>query len=220
MLRFSRAAALAAAVMLRFKLPLEEGEGADAGFGGEGAAAVCCVEGEDSAACVAGGLTTALLLPGGGVLTTTAAAAALLLFLSFNNGNPHPHFSHFLSICCSHIFLHSKSSSASSFQLLLTCAARPSVIASVYPSTFSETSRGKRLKGSIRIASASSEERSESCEKQHIVRMPCKIRARRACEEEEKIDQTEFTARWSASGSDSMLWRREKSACVSTKVKG
>lgn len=47
-----------------------------------------------------------------------------------NRGNPHPHFSHFLSMCCPHIRLQRRSSSASAFHDLFTWAARPSEMAS------------------------------------------------------------------------------------------
>lgn len=47
----------------------------------------------------------------------------LAVRLLTSDGRPHPHFVHFLSICCSHMRCQTASSSAKDFQVLLTCAA-------------------------------------------------------------------------------------------------
>ena len=47
-----------------------------------------------------------------------------------SSGRPHPHFSHFRSMCCSHMVRHSMSSSANARHDRDTCAARPSEKAS------------------------------------------------------------------------------------------
>ena len=70
-------------------------------------------------------------------------------------GSPHPHFSHFRSMCWPHIRRQRRSSSASAFQDFDTCAARPREMASRYPRVRRFTSRGRREKGSIRMISLS-----------------------------------------------------------------
>ena len=68
-----------------------------------------------------------------------------------NRGKPHPHFSHFRSICCPHIRRHNRSSSANAFHELDTCAARPREIASRLPMMRMLTSRGRMENGSTRM---------------------------------------------------------------------
>lgn len=115
-------------------------------------------------------------------------------------GRPHPHFKHFWPMCCSQIPRHRISSSARLFQCLLTWAARQSEVASRFPSTLRATSRGNMEKQSIRMSCPSCSVNKESWEKQHIVSRPWRMRARRGCDEEEKLDHMALTASRSSTG--------------------
>ena len=79
-------------------------------------------------------------------------------FLS-NKGKPHPHFSHFLSICCSHILCHTTSSSASDLHLWLTCAALHKDAVSKEQRILKDSSVGKAVRKSMRIKSRTLAER-------------------------------------------------------------
>ena len=91
--------------------------------------------------------------------------STLSLLLS-SSGRPHPHFSHFLSMCCPHILRQRRSSSANAFHDLDTWAARPSEMASRYPRIRMLTSRGRMENGSTRMIRSRESERWESCELQ------------------------------------------------------
>ena len=86
---------------------------------------------------------------------------ALSCFLS-SIGKPHPHFVHFLSICCSHIRCHTTSSSASSRHLWLTWAALHSEVVSNEQRTLKASSVGSADKKSIRMSSRTLVDRYES----------------------------------------------------------
>ena len=118
-------------------------------------------------------------------------------------GSPHPHFRHFCPICCSQMPRHRMSSSARLFHVRETWAARQRDVASRYPRILRQTSRGSIAKGSMRMRCDSCSVSKDSCEKQHIVRSPCRMRARRRCGEEEKLDHMTETASRSATGSAS-----------------
>ena len=62
------------------------------------------------------------------------------------------------------------------------------------------TSRGRMANGSMRIRCANWSVSKDNWEKQHIVRRPWRMRARRGCDEEEKLDQTALTASRSSTG--------------------
>lgn len=148
-------------------------------------------------------LVPAFLLPDwdASLLLPPLPASFCFCFLFFSSsGKPHPHFSHFLSMCCSHIVLQRRSSSASAFQLLLTCAARPSETASRNVIHFRAISRGSTAKGSRRHSAFSFSERNESWDGQQMVRRPRRVRSRAAPDDEEKSDQMVLAVCWSTSG--------------------
>ena len=122
-------------------------------------------------------------------------------------GSPHPHFRHFCPICCSQMPRHSMSSSARLFHVLDTCAARQRDVASRYPRILRQTSRGSIAKGSMRMRCDSCSVSRDSCEKQHIVRRPWRMSARRGCGDDENVDQIALTALLSSTGSASSAWK-------------
>ena len=107
-----------------------------------------------------------------------------------SKGKPHPHFVHFLSICCSHILCQTASSSASSRHVRLTCAALHREVGSRKQRMRSPISCGSAARKSILRRSRTDQARKESCGKQHCASMPCSMSSRCFEGAAEKSDQT------------------------------
>jgi hypothetical protein len=96
-------------------------------------------------------------------LTCTGGPIGMVSSFRFRiSGSPHPHFAHFLSMCCSHIRCQITSSSAIFFHELLTWAAWHSDLASKYCNIFIDTSGGHRVIKSTLSTLDSSDESSKS----------------------------------------------------------